>query len=504
MSSLSKETLDLYRKSVANPIYDNDALGKAAGFTQAASAVSGLTSYDLDPQLGHLYPVLTPLRDMIPRSVGGKGIQANWRAITGTNTAFSGAGVSEGNRGAAITHTTKDYVAAFKGIGLDDFVTFEQDMTSEGFVDSKAEAVLGLLNAVMIAEENIILGANNSVALGTTGTPSVSTSTTGGTLAAATYSIICVALTLDGFLTAGGPTAGVTNGLPLSAARTTSDGTSEAYNQGTAIKSAAASQVTTGSTSTISATTAIKANAYAYAWFWGTAGNELLGAITTINSVLITANATGTQNASAGFTADKSQNSLVFDGLLTQIMTSGSGSYFYQMPAGVAGTGTPLTSNNDGTIVEIDAALQSFWDNYRLSPDKMWVSSQEMKNIRKKALTGTTTSAQRFVFDTNQRGIIVGNGVKAYTNPFAMGGNTDLEILLHPTLPAGTILFTSSRLPYKLPNVSVPLRMRLRRDYYELDYPQIKRKFEYGVYFDGVLQNYFPPAFGMITNIGNG
>ena len=30
------------------------------------------------------------------------------------------------------------------------------------------------------------------------------------------------------------------------------------------------------------------------------------------------------------------------------------------------------------------------------------------------------------------------------------------------------------------------------------------RRYEYGVYFDGVLQNYFPPAFGMITNIGNG
>lgn len=499
MSSLSKETLAMYRTIAANPIADNEALGKAAGFTQSATATSGLTSYDLESVVGHLYPVLTPLRDMIPRTVGGKGIQANWRAITGVNTANSGAGISEGNRGAAITHTTKDYIAAFKGIGLDDFVTFEQDMTSEGLTDSKAEAVLGLLNAVMIAEENIILGGNNSIALGTTGTPTTATATTGGTLVNQTWSVICVALTMDGLV---GST--VSGGLPLSAARTTSDGTSEAYNQGTAIKSAAASQATTGTTSTISASVAAKTGAVAYAWFWGLSGSELLGAITANNSVLITAAATGTQNASAGFTADKSQNSLVFDGLLSQINTSGSGAYVYTMPTGTAGVGTVLTAGNDGTITEIDTALQSFWDNYKLSPDVMWVSSQQMKDIRKKALSGTSSTAQRFNFVTDQRGIIVGTGVKSYSNPFAMGGNTDIEIKLHPSLPSGTILFTSSKIPYKLPNVTTPLRMKLRRDYYQLEYPQTKRKYEYGVYYDGVLQNYFPPAFGIITNIAAG
>lgn len=497
--NLSKETLDLYRKIQANPLSDSEALGKAAGFTQSASAISGLTTYDLDPVLGHLYPVLTPLRDSIPRKVGGKGIQANWRAITGVNTANSGVGVSEGNRGVAITHTTSDYTAAFKGIGLDDFVTYESDWSGEGFVDVKAEAVLGLLNAVMIAEENVMLWGNNSIALGTTGTPTVSTATTGGTLTNQTWSIICVALTMDGFMG-----ASVAGGLPLSATRTLSDGTTEAYNQGTAIKSAAASQATTGATSTISASVAAVNNAAAYAWFWGLSGSELLGAITNINSVLITAAATGTQNASAGFTADKSQNSLVFDGLASQIFKSGSGAYVKTMATGTAGTGTPLTAGNDGTITEIDVALKSFWDNYKLSPDTMWVSSQEMKNIRKKALAGTTSTAQRFVFNTDQRGIIIGTGVKSYSNPFAMGGNTDIEIKLHPSLPAGTLIFTSKKIPYKLPNVAVPLRMLLRRDYYQIDYPQTKRKFEYGVYADGVLQNYFPPAFGAITNIADG
>ena len=163
-----------------------------------------------------------------------------------------------------------------------------------------------------------------------------------------------------------------------------------------------------------------------------------------------------------------------------------------------------LTAGSDGTITEIDTALKSFWDNYRLSPDTMWVSSQEMQNIRKKALASSTSFSQRFVFETDQRGIIVGTAVKSYTNPFAMGGTINIDIKLHPKLPPGTILFTSSTIPYKLPNVAVPLKMKLRRDYYQLEYPQVRRKYEYGVYMDGVLQNYFPPAFGMITNIANG
>ena len=504
MSGLTKETLDLYRKCQANPVADNDALGKTAGYNQSATATSGLTTYDLDPILGHLYPVLTPLRDMIPRKTGGKGIQANWRAITGVNTANTGIGISEGNRGGAITHTTSDYTAAFKGIGLDDYVTYEQDWTSEGFVDTKAEAVTGLINAVMIGEENVILGGNNSMALGTVSTPTVADITTGGAITQTiAMRVYCVALTYDGFL--GSTVAG---GLPLSATRTLSDGTTEAYNQGTSIKSAVGT-VTTATdgltTHSVSATVTAVANAYAYAWYWGTVGIELLGAITTINSVLITTTIpTGTQNISAGFTVDKSRNSLVYDGLMTQIATSGSGAYVYTMATGTAGTGTALTAGNDGTITEIDTALKSFWDSYKLSPDTMWVSSQEMKNIRKKALAGTSSTAQRFNFVTDQKGIVIGTGVKSYSNPFAMGPVVDVEIKLHPSLPAGTIVFTSRTIPYKLPNVAVPLRMLMRRDYYQIDYPQIKRKFEYGVYCDGVLQNYFPPAFGMITNIGNG
>jgi hypothetical protein len=69
-------------------------------FTQSASATSGLTFYDLELGAKFLYPVLTPLRNMIPRVSGKGGIQAAWRAITAINTTGLRFGVSSANRGA--------------------------------------------------------------------------------------------------------------------------------------------------------------------------------------------------------------------------------------------------------------------------------------------------------------------------------------------------------------------------------------------------------------------
>jgi hypothetical protein len=495
-SQTTQQTLDLLKQARSAP-----DLELAKAWTQSGSATSGITAYDLEGPAKKLYPVITPLRNMIPRVSGKGGIQANWRAVTGINTNGLSAGVGGGNRGGVIATTTANYTAAYAGLGLEDYATFEADYAAEGFDDVKALAVEGLLRSLMIQEERIILGGNNSMALSTTPTPAVSTATTGGTLANGSYNVHCVALSMEGYLNAS--LAGGVTGL---VSRTNADGSVDTYGGGAAGKSAAATQVAGGSNvSTISASVAAVIGAVAYAWYWGTTGNELLGAITTINSVLITATATGTQNISAVSGTDYSQNSLVFDGLLTFTAKGATnGAYRKVMATATPGTGTPLTADGTGGVVEIDAALQSFWDNYRLSPDTIWVSSQEQKNISLKVLAGAANGAQRFVFNSEQGQIAGGNMVRSYLNKFAMDGAQEIPIRLHPNLPAGTILFTTNRLPYPLSNVQSVLRILTRRDYYQIEWPQRSRKYEYGIYADEVLQNYFPPAFGMITNIAAG
>jgi hypothetical protein len=501
----TQETLDLLKTAMSKA---DEGLAKA--WTQSASAISGITAYDLEGPAKKLYPVITPLRNSIPRVSGKGGIQANWRAVTGVNTGNTSPYVSGGNRGGVIATSTADYLAAYKGLGLEDYVTFEADYAAEGFDDVKALAVEGLLRAMMIAEEVVILGGNTSVTLSTAATPTLSTANTGGTLVnAANYGVGVVALTFEGYRN-----ASLTNGVPQTVTRVNagSDG-NETINGGMSNFSAQANIAVaagSGNLGSISATVTAIAGAYGYAWYWGAnTGNLTLGAITTINSVVITAAATGNASKPGGnfqglAQADYSKNSLAFDGLLTFAAQSSLGAYVKLMATGNAGAGTPLTSDGAGGIKEIDAALQSFWDNYRLSPDTMWVNSQEMQNIGLKILNGSSTSAQRFVFQTDQKAVGGGIMVRAYLNKFGMNGAQELQVMLHPNMPPGTILFTTNRLPYPLSNVTNVMQMRMRREYYQIEWPQVSRKYQYGIYEDGVLQHYFPPSLGIISNIGNG
>lgn len=498
----AQETLALMKAAQAAP---NSELAKA--WTQSGSATQGITAYDLEAPAKKLYPVITPLRNKIPRTSGRGGIQANWRAITGINTGGLSAGVGQGNRGGVIATSTANYSAAYVGLGLEDYATFEADYAAEGFDDIKALTVEGLLRSLMIQEERIILGGNNSLALGQCGTPTLSSATTGGSITGATGGakttyVQCVALTLEGYLN-----ASVSGGVPGAVARTNADGSTDNYGGGSSQPSAAANVVNGTSTDTNSVSASVTAvnGAVAYAWFWHTtSGQQALGAITTINSYKITTNTpTGTQLASS-LTADNSQNTLVFDGLLTQLAKVGSNSYIYRMATGTPGTGTPLTSDGVGGIVEIDAALKSFWDNYKLSPDAIYVSSQEQTNISAKILAGNANTSQRFTFNVDQGMIGGGTMVRSYLNKYSMSGAKEIPILLHPNMPPGTIMFYSSQIPYPLSNVANVVQMRMRRDYYQIEWPMRSRKYEYGVYCDGVLQNYFPPAFGFITNIANG
>lgn len=500
------QAMRLVRETMAANSPVND-LQKA--FLQPTGAATGLQVYDLEAPAKLLYPVLTPLRNKIPRIGGGRGIQANWRAITGVNTGRLSAGLGQGNRGAVIDQTVKDYFAAFRGIGLDNYVTFEADMSAEGFQDLKATAVQSLLRALMIQEEFLIIGGNGITGLGVTPNPSVTALNSGGTIAdSTTVSIGVAALTLEGLQNV--TVAGGVPGSPIGLLnRLNADGTTDTYGCGVAAPCAAAQTATTGTPgniSSISAHVAPVVGAFGYVWFAGISPNIYIAAVTTLNSVLITALPVSGQLFSA-LSGDYSVDGLVFDGFAAIAAKAGSGAYWASQPTGTDGTGTPLTADGSGGVVEIDAALQSFWDNYKLSPTEMWVASQEQNFIRKKVLTAPSGSVplSRFTLSTGDQGNVRGGTmVRGYLNPFGLGQAQEIPIRLHPNLPPGTIMFLTDSLPYALNDVQNVYQIRTRRDYYQIEWPLRTRKYEYGVYADQVLQHYFPPSLGFINNIGKG
>jgi hypothetical protein len=476
---------------------DSNALAKAT-FQQATSPTSGLTNYDLEPVAKDLYPVLTPLRNKIPRVTGGTGTQANWRGVRAINQTNVNPGVQEGVRGGVIAVQTEDFYASYRTIGLEDSITDEAVLAGAGYDDVMARATKTLLQATMISEEQIILGSNASYALPTTTTPTLAASATGGTIgASAVVSVICVALTYDGLGNSS------STGIVTQGTRANADGTTTTFNGGCAPKSANATvTVSAGTTNSVYASINPMQGAYGYAWFAGAVGAEVFAGVTRVSAINLTAlpaTNIGLQTAaSIAGGANYSQNLLVHDGLLGFAGNPANNAYYFG-----ATPGQGLTADGDGGVVEFDTALQYFWDQLRLSPSEMHVSSQEMVWIRKKILAGqTSASAARFVFNV-QQGQIVGGGMpKGYLNPFAMsGGPTEIPIVLHPNMVPGTVLFSTDTLPYPSNGISQTMRIKCRRDYYQTTWPKVSRSQFYGVYSDQVLQHYFTPSLGVITNL---
>ena len=503
--NVTAETIDLIKGVQATP----DELIKS--FVQPGSATTGLQAYNLEGPSKKLIPVLTPLRNMIARVTGGFAIQANWKAITNINVGNTRAGISEGRRGGVITHTQSEYLAAFRGAGLENSVTFEAGYAAKNYEDVKALAVSSTLRATMIQEERLILGGNTSLALGVTPTPTLAASVSGGTLATQTLSVICVALGLQAYLDVSGvnngsvgQSADLVAGVPGLISRPNADGTTETFGGGNAAQSANATVAVTGATGSATATVAAVRGAVGYAWFTGAAAAERLVAVTTIPSVSITALAGGSNqlaSAIAGGAVDRSVSTLDFDGLLTMAFNPALNAYYYQMPAGTPGIGTGLTSDGAGGIVEFEAAFVSFYNKYRLSPTRIFVSSQELINITKKIIANGGAPLLKFNFDAANPGTLqAGTVVGSYLNKVT--GNI-IPVVVHPNVPAGTILFFTESLPYDVSGIGDTCRMLLRQDYYQLEWPLKTRKYEYGVYFDGVLQHYAPFSLGVITGIAN-
>ncbi|MDO5686762.1 MAG: hypothetical protein Q4G42_05190 [Neisseria sp.] len=496
MNNLTQDTLKLVKEAQLSA----DA-SLAKGFTQPQSATTGLQGYNLEAPAQRLYPVMTPLRNRIPRVGGGFATQANWKAITGINIGNIRAGVSEGKRGGVVNHSTAERFAAFRGIGLENSVTFEADYAARGFEDVKALAVLQTLQSLMVQEELMILGGNTSHKLGVTPTPTLVATGNGSALEAGDVSVICVALGLTAYLDVAGANNGTvgqfldlaTAQVPGKIARTNADGTSDSFGGGAAQQSAAA-KVTVTKGQNIEAKTETVRGAYGYAWFWGAAGQEKLGAITSASALTITAAATGVQAASALPKEDCSTSHLEFDGILTQIALPDSGAYFADQK------GAALSSDGAGGVQEFEAAFAEFYNRYRLSPDTIYVNAADLVAVTKLILGSSGAPLLRLNVDINNANSIrAGVKLGSYLNKVT---GDELDVVVHPNMPQGTYMFYSQRLPAYVQGVQQLLRILTRQEYYQIEWPLRTRMYEYGVYADEVLQGYFMPAFGMITNAG--
>jgi len=350
----------------------------------------------------------------------------------------------------------------------------------------------------------MLLGGNRSLALGTATTPGAPTqaAATGSSIAAATYKFQVVALTLEGY-----KNSSVANGVAVTKTITGADGNTYDLNGGSSGISAQSAGVVVASSNvnSISCSVAPIQGAVAYAWFVDNGSTVRLQAITTVASVTLLAFNATSQQASA-ITGDHSNNSsLATDGLLTTAcITNNDGTPNAYVKLLANGSNT-LTASGRGSVVEIDDALQAMWDNYRLGPTVIYVSSQEQKNVTTKCLSNSTAPLLR-IDTTPSAGypdLMAGGTIKWYYNPFPTEGGEKIPVRSHPDLPAGTILLWGEKLPVHYQSNEVPnvAEVILQRDYYRMDWPLRTRRREYGVYAEEVLACYAPFAMGVINNI---
>jgi hypothetical protein len=500
-----------------------DRLLKADAFTGGANGQQ-LVWYNLNPTIHLVYPYLeqvplmigNPEKGIAPiaRTKSTGGTACHWKTITAIDPDTIAGGVGRGQRGGAMRVTSNDVSAPFYGMGVEvptDFETVDEG----GQLNPKnlEIAMLTGLQALMIRSEKMAIGGNSTLALGTTPTPTVTDgAATGGTVTTVTtLSVIVIALTNDGYLR-----ASVTGGVPAAISRQNMDGSTANFGGGSARKSAAGTTSITAS-HTYLATVAPVSGAVAYAWYWGAAGSETLGAITTIAGIEIKTDAGGTQLASAMPAADNSKDGLIPDGLITQMTgtTFGGASNSYVKyvangtgaggAAGTVGGGNGLTGDGSGGVKEFDALLKDRWDNYRIGFKNglILINSQEAQNITTKILTQPTgvTSLFRVTQQYDAQGRLMGGKrLESYHNKFT---DEDIDVQVHPWVPPGTVIFYSTRVPYPLPEAPNLLEFEERRGFYQINWPWNTRQYQSGFYWDGAFKNHFPPAFALLSNIGN-
>src|SRR5579884_3294315 len=249
----TSETLDLFKTALASP---SDAIGKAI------STATGLVAFDLQAPAKNLYPVMTPIRNALPRVGGGTGTATNWRQVSQIiGSGFDAMGwVPEGQRSGQMSYTTANKTATFVTIGEEDAATYEAISAGRHFEDIQARMSYRLLQKMMLKEEMAILAGNASLQLGTPATPTLSASGSGATLPAATYSVIVVALTLEGW-----KNSSLSGGVATTKNITGADGKSFTLSGGSSNKSTNTTQAVTLGQTLFASTPAIQ-GAVAYAW----------------------------------------------------------------------------------------------------------------------------------------------------------------------------------------------------------------------------------------------
>lgn len=415
-------------------LYDNNVLAKAI----AGGDLPGVFLIKLAKLMLPVYAGMvrrTPVEPPHPASN-----QALWRVQSGFGTYNFGTGMStvEAAIGQTAPNNWLNFAAPYFETPVNDTVNLKAIYTSKGYDDPMQVAVIRAMALILQQHEyNHLLG--NSAAIGAPASITATPAVTGGTLAANTYYFAVTALTERGLLLA---SKGTVSAVP-------------------------APGETNAAVSTVTTTTATNVNSVVLTWpvvpgavaynVYATAAGGTASAVKylatvypntyTVKSVasIVTAN---TPNVS-----DQTANATGYEGLLSwcELSTVYTQAITNKVTV-VDNAGAGLTAANGG-ISQIDAVLTNLWTNQKIAPTAMVMSPNMAGSVKGKLVSlGVNTGLIHMMDDSANRGRIEGGSfVSSYVNNFAPFGENlpnIVEIIPHPVMPDGTILFLCESIPY--------------------------------------------------------
>lgn len=461
-------------------------------FTQPSTMTTsqlpvGIQFFDFDTVGKKMFNKISILRNRIPR-VKASGTAFAWREILDINVGKVVPGVSEGNRNAVIARSTKDRIATFAGLGMENVSTFEAKYAAQGVANVEELARIDALEALQMAEERVILGGNKSNLLGTPAAPA-GVASAGGSMTARTVTCRVVALTMEGKYL-----ASVATGVSTVISRTNADGSVDSIGGGSSMISAASAGVAVGAGQKVTWSVTDIPQAMYWAWYTGTAGNERLAGITSTNQFIQTTDESGSTQLATAITADNSRNLLEFDGMIPQILRAyadGAEGYFKSM------NNVALSADAAGNVTQLVNLFWSFYDKYQSGPTTLVMDGLTAYEITKMLLSGPAAAIYQNLITKNDS-IVGGFYVQKVLNPFTQ---QTVNIEVHPYMPTGTIMILTDSLPFAVEGLGNMWEMMVRQEYYSIDWPLRTRKRECGVYVDEGLKLLAPFVMGIIKNI---
>lgn len=433
---------------------------------------TGIYSYDLS-ELVTLIPVVTPFRDIVPRKKSPNGNPyAVWRAILNLTNSQPDPSMGFDYAANETVFQEQDFQAKYMPTGLAGLVTQDAFDLAAGYGDPYAIATFNVLNQVLIADDRKLLGAQ-SFALKRPAAPTLSTAATGGSISSGATTYVGVAArTGSGYYYGSGNSQG--NSANITAGTTTS-------------------------TNTVTATVGAVRGAVAYDWFQSANGTTwYYYTTTTVNTVTMTAtissansfpsstqcpdlttNWKGAANTVPTYLAsgdNGSANANDYDGFLANLSGDYNGSGQWAQPG--TGTANPSVWNSingaaltltGGTITEIEQYLfQPLWTQVKCSPTALMVNAAQAQEIANLIL-GTNSATTFLNTDASGRiSVTAGGRVGEIVN--APAGGVTVPIEVHVSLPPGTIIARTDRVPFPQANIASVIEYRNLRDTAQFDY----------------------------------